>query len=140
MNRGVFLLLFQILLFDVMAQTITTSNMDIKNFLIEAGELSEKNKTSVYAFELLENKNYDKNNDCGLYRIGVFSDHSFTHLLLLDNKEKHFIDCRSELSKILRTIFSLWEKSKCPIEDSRKISYIKKVIEIYEQNMNVIPW
>src|SRR5690554_5906240 len=62
----------------------------VREYLINKGEKKDDGKASVYAFELLKSNKIEDNN-CGIYRIGTFSDHGLVYLLLIDkDKNQHF--------------------------------------------------
>ena len=119
-----------------------THNYDklVKDYLISQGEIKDDGRSSVYAFELLKS-NEIKDNNCGIFRIGTFSDHGLVYLFLIDkDKNEHlFLDFK-DLSKTIEDVLNFLDNSSCNFTDTKKLAYLRKVIEIYTINKNKIPW
>ncbi|MDP3441876.1 MAG: hypothetical protein Q8T08_03365 [Ignavibacteria bacterium] len=112
----------------------------VKEYLINNGEIKDGGKSSVYAFELLKS-NKIKDNNCGIFRIGTFSDHGLVYLFLID-KDKNgylFLDFK-DLSKTIEDVLTFLDNSNCNFTDKKKLAYLRKVIEIYTINKYKIPW
>ena len=58
---------------------------DIKKYLLEQGVIEKDfaDRTSVYAFELLSNNKFMGTERFGIFKIGIYADHSWTYLLLM---------------------------------------------------------
>lgn len=138
MKKIMVFLLFISFVNCLFAQTV--NDRDIRKFLEQKGELEQDAETSIYAFELLSNKPLMASDNCGIYRIGTFADHSFTYLLLLENGKKKFIDCQSNLLEILNILIPFLENSNCHMTNKDNFLYLKKVVDVYKKNMDVIPW
>ena len=118
----------------------TCENKVLREFLISVGEIQKASRASCYAIDLskmIPVKNVDK---CGIYKIGAFADHSFAHILLLDKEKKVFLDCHANLSQTLYSLFSFLDNGNCRFTDSEKLSYIKAILDIYNQNETAVPW
>ena len=82
-----------------------------------------------------------KDNNCGIYKIGTFSDHSFTYLFLIDkDKDQHIFLDFENLSETINAVLEFLDNSSCIFTDTQKLSYLRKIIEINSINKNVIPW
>jgi len=119
-----------------------THNYDklVKDYLISQGEIKDDGRSSVYAFELLKS-NEIKDNNCGIFRIGTFSDHGLVYLFLIDKDENEhlFLDFK-DLSKTIEDVLNFLDNSSCNFTDTKKLAYLRKVIKIYSINKNKIPW
>ncbi len=112
----------------------------VKEYLINKGEIKEDKESSIYVYELL-NSNMIKDNNCGIYKIGTFSDHSFTYLFLIDkDKDQHIFLDFENLSETINAVLEFLDNSSCIFTDTQKLSYLRKIIEINSINKNVIPW
>lgn len=115
---------------------------DIKKYLVKQGVIEKENinRTSIYALELLDNKEFNGTERYGIYRIGIYADHSLSHLLLLNNGDKIFLDCFKDLSSTLNMVFAYFEDIDNQFTDSKKLLYIRKIVDVYIRNMHSIPW
>lgn len=118
----------------------TCENKDIKEFLISVGEMEKDSRVSCYVVDLSNMTSMENVDKCGIYKIGVFADHSFAHILLLDKEKKVFLDCHANLSQTLNSLFSFLNNGNCRFTDSEKLSYIKAILDIYNQNETAVPW
>lgn len=110
----------------------------IREYLIDKGELSVGEKASLYVVEILK-LNEISDNNYGIYKVGVFSDHGLAYLFLLnkDRNEYSFLDI-ADLSNAIECVLDFMDNASIP--DKVKVDYIREVIRIYNQNMNTIPW
>jgi hypothetical protein len=113
---------------------------EIKKFLVSVGEMQEEDRCSYYAYELLDSDTIKSSDSCGIYRIGVHGSHSYTYLLLLDKQKKTFLDCHTNLYQTLSSAFSFFDNCSCQFTDSEKLSYIRKIMDIYNRNETAVPW
>ena len=112
----------------------------VKEYLINKGEIKEDKESSIYVYELL-NSNMIKDNNCGIYKIGTFSDHGFAYLFLIDkNKDQHIFLDFEDLSETINAVLEFLDNSSCIFTDTQKLSYLRNIIEINSVNINVIPW
>lgn len=133
------LMVLLLLITKVSSQTHDYDKL-VKEYLINKGEIKDDDKSSVYAFELLRSTKTEDNN-CGIYRIGTFSDHGFIYLFLIDkDKNQHFFLDFKDIFETLDAIINFLDNSSCSFTDTKKLDYIRKVIEIYTINKNKIPW
>lgn len=129
-----------IIIFTVTGFAQISDDKEIRIFFEQKGELEKNDKTSIYAFELITNNKYNKSDKYGIYRIGIFADHSFEYLLFVNNGKKQFVDCYSDLPKILDIAFSFLDNSTYHFTDADKLLYIKEIISLYDRNQNAVPW
>ena len=124
---------------DLLAQT---SFKDIKKYLVEQGVIEKDfiDRTSVYAFELLNNNKFEGTERYGIFRIGIYADHSLTYLLLLNDGNHMFLDCFADLSQTLNSVFIYFERVGNQLTDAQKLLYIHKIVDVYIRNRNCIPW
>lgn len=123
---------------SLFAQNVT--NEEIKDFFVSIGEIQDGDRCSYYAYELLTSDTLQRSEVCGIYRIGMHASHSYTYLLLLDKQDKVFLNCHTDLYQTLKSIFAFWNKNNCNFAESKKLSYIKAVMNVYYQNEKVVPW
>ena len=118
------------------AQSVITEDKDIIQYLIQKDVCYDESHGlgTAFAVDLLTLKGLTANDKYGLYKIGTFNSHSFSHLMWLENGKKYFIDCQYNLSETIKKVFVLWEKSKYKIPDSDKILYIEQIIGTYDAN------
>lgn len=119
-----------------------TSFKDIKKYLVEQGAIEKDfiDRTSVYAFELLSNNEFEGNEQYGIFKIGIYADHSLTYLLLLNDGINMFLDCYADLSQTLNNVFIYFEHVGNRLTDAQKLLYIHKIVDVYIRNRNSIPW
>jgi len=119
-----------------------TNNYDklVREYMIKEGEIKENSESSIYICELLESNKIEENN-CGIYKIGTFSDHSLVYLFLIDKgKSQHIFLNFEDLSETIENVLKFLDNSSCDYTDSQKLSYLRKIIDIYSINKNIIPW
>ena len=108
---------------------------------LQAEEFSGKlERGHVYAYELLTNAELTLDGHDGIYRIGVFASHTFTHFMLLDNGKVTFLNGYSDLTKTLEGLFLFFDDVGTKISCHKKLRYIKEVLYWHESNKNRIPW
>ena len=108
---------------------------------LEAQEQFDKlERGNIYAYELLKDMELTDNAQDGIYRIGVFASHTFTHLMLLNNGKPIFLDNVSDLAKTLNELLAFFNNIGTKISDHEKLHYIKEVLYWHESNKNRIPW
>lgn len=138
MKKNTVFLLF--LIFSLKNLSAQIGINEIKTFL--EGEKSDKRELSIdniYAYELLTNKKLQANDSIGIYRIGTFTSHSLTYLLLLDKEHHIFLDCFSNLAETLKATFAFFD-STTQLTDVRKLCYLRKIVDIFESNRHRVPW
>lgn len=114
-------------------------NQEIRGLLISADVIDEDSQCSYYAYELLTSKMMDPFEHCGIFRIGAHVSESCEHLLLINGKTKVFIDYhKNNFYQALNIVFSFFEDSA--FTDTEKLSYIRKIMEVYHRNEHVVPW
>lgn len=113
---------------------------EVKAFLSEKNEYSPNSNATVFAFELITN-NTIANHRCGIFRIGVFSDHGLFYLMLVDKELNtlSFLDF-DNLSFTLSTVIEFLENSSYKYSESQILEYVKETIKIYNINLNRSPW
>lgn len=113
---------------------------EVKAFLSEKNEYSPNSNATVFAFELITN-NPIANHSCGIFRIGVFSDHGLFYLMLVDKEHNTltFLDF-DNLSISLTTIIEFLENSSCNFSERQILAYVKETIKLYNINLNRSPW
>ena len=91
-------------------------------------------------FELLNNNKLEGTERYGIFRIGIYADHSLTYLLLLNDGNHMFLDCFADLSQTLNSVFIYFERVGNQLTDAQKLLYIHKIVDVYIRNRNCIPW
>ena len=133
------LLFSNILVLNVISQTKVDS--EIKNFLYSAEKISTDLQLSVYAYEVSSNEEWNKQVRKGIYRIEAFTDHSYTHLLLVDGDKKIFIDTYKESDvDVLKQVLTYFDESEYEYTDKEKLLYIEDILFILKENSTRIPW
>jgi hypothetical protein len=115
---------------------------EVKTFLSEKNEYSPNSNATVFAFELITNNSISNHScGCGIFRIGVFSDHGLFYLMLVDKELNTltFLDF-DNLSISLTTIIEFLENSSCNFSEGQILKYIKETIKLYNINLNRSPW
>ena len=131
------LLLFGNGIAKVNSQTNDYNKLAIE-YLISEGETASE--SSIYICELLKSNRIEDNN-CGIYRIGTFSDHGLAYLFLVDKeKELHNFLNFENLAETIETVLNFLDNSSCVFTDTQKLAYLRKVIELNAINIKTIPW
>lgn len=137
-------ILFVLIVFSLMGNKLLAQdfkNKEVRDFFVSINELKEDEKCSYYAYELLTSKMLTPSDTYGIYRIGLDASDSFEHLLLRKKQTNIFINCyKSNLYQILNVVFSFFDDCDFVFTDSKKLSYIRGVMNIYYRNENAIPW
>ncbi len=134
-----FSLLNTVIMRETKAQTHCYNKL-IKDYLISKGELNNNEKTSIYSFEVLKSNSIN-DNVFGIYRIGTFSDHGLIYLFLLDkkNEKEIFLDFE-DMPSTIEAVLSFMDGASYKLNDSEKLAYIRKALDIYRINERKIPW
>ncbi len=122
-------LLGTLFIFNSYSQTDVDS--EIKDFLLEKTK-ARPEVVSMYAYELLSNKEWDKDAKFGVYRIGTFSSHGWPYLLFIDDGKKYFSDKSIfNLRGSINFLLLCFDNSKYKYTDSEQLAYIKDLISLY---------
>lgn len=140
MKKIILLTLFGTL-FTLNLHCQTDVDSEIRDFIITTEKSEKFPQLSIYAYEVVSNEEWNIKAYKGIYRIGGFIDHSYTHLLFIDGRKKYFIDTYKTTDiDVLKQILSLFEKSEYKYTDREKLLYIEDVLYILEENKDRIPW
>ena len=137
--RALLLVLFSNI-FVLNANSQTQVDSEIKAFIFSAERIRTDSRVSMYAYEVYSNEEWNLKAIKGIYRIGAFIDHSYTHLLFIDGNKKHFINTYKGDIAALQQILSLFEECDYKYSDKEKLLYIQDILNILENNKTRIPW
>ena len=139
--KKLFLLTLLGTLFTLNLHSQTKVDSEIKDFLYSAEKISTDLQLSVYAYEVSSNEEWNKQVRKGIYRIEAFTDHSYTHLLLVDGDKKIFIDTYKESDvDVLKQVLTYFDESEYEYTDKEKLLYIEDILFILKENSTRIPW
>ena len=91
MKKIILLTLFGTL-FTLNLHCQTDVDSEIRDFILSTERKEHFPQLSIYAYEVVSNEEWNIKAYKGIYRIGGFIDHSYTHLLFIDGRKKYFID------------------------------------------------
>ena len=129
--KKLILLTFLGTLFTLNMHSQTDVDSEIKEFLIQKRK-ARPEVVSIYAYELLSNKEWDKDAKFGVYRIGTFSSHGWPYLLFIDDGKKYFSEeSVFDIGGNINFLLSCFEKSKHKYTDSEQLAYIKYLMDLY---------
>jgi len=116
-------------------------NYKVIDYLIKKGELDKTNNNkdyfnNIFIVNLIKKKN-EPNFKCYLYKIGLYSSHSSSYLLLTNKNKYEFIDVRN-LDEVLMHIIKVSREKKRPSEEILK--NVEAIIVMYQMNLKAIPW
>lgn len=140
--RKMLLILFAITMMsnsaDVCAQ-VYNDDKEIAEFILKAEKLTDVFDTSgsLYAVELLHPK-MELSTKWGIFRIGMFIDHAYTHFLLIKDGKRTYVDTNKATEEVLTTILNFLDESS--VSEETKLLYIRKVIGVCCDNLKRIPW
>lgn len=118
-------------LFTLNLHSQTEVDFEIKDFLLNKTK-ARSEVVSMYAYELLSNKEWDNDAKFGVYRIGTFSSHGWPYLLFIDDGKKYFSDNSIfNLRGSVNFLLSCFDKSKYKYTDSEQLAYIKDLMDLY---------
>ncbi|MFN2379187.1 MAG: hypothetical protein ABR519_03130 [Bacteroidales bacterium] len=117
--------------------------LKVIDYLIEKGELIDiENKVeyldNIYIADLVEADKLENNESSYiLYKIGTFSSHSLTYLMVKKKQEYIMMDLKNIDEVLIYIINFLREKNKSPQEILDKI---EAILFLYQSNLKAIPW
>lgn len=139
--KKLILLTFLGTLFTLNIHSQTDVDSEIRDFILSTERKEHFPQLSIYAYEVVSNEEWNIKSYKGIYRIGGFIDHSYTHLLFIDGRKKYFINTYKTTDiDVLKQILSLFEKSEYKYTDREKLLYIEDILYILEENKDRIPW
>lgn len=139
--KKLILLTFLGTLFTLNIHSQTDVDSEIRDFILSAERSEHFPQLSIYAYEVVSNEEWNIKSYKGIYRIGGFIDHSYTHFLFIDGGKKYFINTYEKTDiDVLKQVLSLFEKSEHKYTDREKLLYIKDILYILEDNKNRVPW
>lgn len=145
MKQYIFIAIFIFISFQSTAQNcifeIDTIKNELMNFLVK-NKNADGYKDSIYLFcrELIKFKP-DNNNlnscevvlqGCGIYSFGIFSSHSTTHLLLLQNNQHKIINLNEDfvIEEVFEIISNYFQESETKISKYRQLAYWVIIVNI----------
>lgn len=109
------------------------TNFFVNHNILESNQIGSLN--AIYATEIKDGRTLGYN-ITGIYRIGVFQSHSEEHILIKENLQFKIFDIK-EITATLRAVIDYSTKNK--IEADTMLSYIKNIMDMYENNYKTIP-